>query len=67
MVEVVREIKYAPVTELNNLLDINKWIIGAYAFENFGNAYQIADLIEDENKSVSERLNRFSDLMNLNH
>ena len=67
MVEVVREIKYAPVTELNNLLDINKWIIGAYAFENFGNAYQIADLIEDENKSVSERLRRFSDLMNLNH
>ena len=67
MLEVMRELEYAPVTELNNILEISKWVTGAYAFENFGNAYQIADLVESENKSVSEHLRRFSDLMNLNH
>ena len=67
MLEVAKELEYAPITELSDILDISKWITGAYAFENFGNAYQIADLIESENKNVSERLRRFSDLMNLNH
>ena len=67
MLEVNRELGHAPVAELSSMLDISKWITGAYAFENFGNAYQIADLIESENKDVSERLRRFSNLMNLNH
>ena len=67
MLEVSRELGHTPVTELSSMLDISKWITGAYAFENFGNAHQIADLIESENKEVSERLHRFSDLMNLNH
>ena len=67
MLEVSRELGHTPVTELSSMLDISKWITGAYAFENFGNAYQIADLIESENKDVSERLRRFSNLMNLNH
>ena len=67
MLEVNTELGHTPVTELSSMLDISKWITGAYAFENFGNAYQIADLIESENKEVSERLRRFSNLMNLNH
>ena len=67
MLEVNRELGHAPVAELSSMLDISKWITGAYAFENFGNAYQIADLIESENKDVSECLRRFSNLMNLNH
>ena len=67
MIEVSKELGYTPVTELGSMLDISRWITGAYAFENYGNAYQIADLIESENKSVSERLRRFSNLMNLNH
>lgn len=56
-----------PVVELNSLLELNDWISGAYSFSQFGNAYKIADLIESEDKSVAERLRRFSDLMNLNH
>ena len=67
MLEVSKELGHAPVAELSSMLDISKWITGAYAFENFGNAYQIADLIKNENKDVSERLRRFSNLMNLNH
>ncbi len=67
MLDVSIEMGYTPVVELNSVIRINEWISGAYAFSNFGNAYKIAELIKDEDKSAAERLNRFSDLMNLNH
>ncbi len=68
MLDVTSELGYTPVVELNNLLVLNQWITGAYAFTQFGNAYQIADLLEKENeKDVANRLRDFSDEMNLNH
>lgn len=65
MLDVSRELGYAPVVELNSIMKMNEWITGAYSFQNFGNAYQIAQLIGDE--SQKKRLEKFSDLMNLNH
>ena len=63
-----QELKYAPVVVLNSVLNMSAWITGAQLFRDFGNAYQIADLLEaDGEKSVAQRLRKFSDLLNLNH
>ena len=68
MLDITRELGYTPVVELNSIMKINQWITGAYAFTQFGNAYQIADLLEEENeKDVANRLRDFSNEMNLNH
>lgn len=68
MLDVTQELGYTQVIELNNLLLLNQWITGAYAFSQFGNAYQIADLIEQEgNKSAAMVLRGFSDEINLNY
>lgn len=71
MLDVKGELGYAPVVELSNIMEINDWIIGAHSFKNYGNAYQIANLLNDyydsDYKSTSDRLKKFSDLMNLNH
>lgn len=67
MLEVRNELGYAPIVELNSIIEINKWITGAYAFSMFGNGYQIADLIQEENPSTSNIIKVFSDEMNLNH
>lgn len=67
MVDVIRELGYAPIVELNSIIEINDWITGAYAFKMFGNGYQIADLIKEEDESTSRILTEFSDEMNLNH
>jgi len=67
MLDVYNELKFVPIVDLISVLKINEWISGAYAFENFGNAYKISELVKSENRQVAEILNRFSDLMNLNY
>lgn len=57
----------SPIVDLVSVININDWIIGAYAFSNFGNSYKIAELLENENKSVAPILRGFSDVMNLNY
>lgn len=68
MLDITRELGYTPVVELNSVMKINQWITGAYAFTQFGNAYQVADLLEEEGeKDSAQRLREFSNEMNLNH
>jgi septal ring factor EnvC (AmiA/AmiB activator) len=68
MLDVTKEMNgRTPVVDLSNLLKLSDWISGAYAFQQFGNAYKIAELMKTEDPSVAERLKRFSDLLNLNH
>ena len=68
MLDITQELGYTPVVELNSVMKINQWITGAYAFTQFGNAYQVADLLEEEGeKDSAQRLRNFSNEMNLNH
>ncbi len=67
MLEMANALSYAPVVDLKKIMELNKWIVGAAAFKNYGNAYQISELLEDVNTSLSTDLKRFSDLLNLNH
>jgi len=67
MIDVAGELKYAPIVDLKSVLTLNDWITGAHSFLNFGSAYQIADLLGEEDKSDAQRLRDFSDAMNLNN
>ena len=67
MLDVSRELNYTPVVDLKSLLNTNDWIVGAYSFKEFGNAYKVAELLKDESKDICNRLIRFSDAKNLNY
>lgn len=68
MLEMLQTLKYAPIVDLNKILELNKWIVGSFTFKNYGNAYQISELLEEEDdKELACELERFSDLLNLNH
>lgn len=68
MLDVSKELKYAPIVDLNEIMKINDWITGAYSFKEFGNAYKISELLKQEGENeVAQRLKEFSDVFNLNH
>ncbi|MBQ6051540.1 MAG: TIGR02221 family CRISPR-associated protein [Bacteroidaceae bacterium] len=67
MLEMNKELGYAPIIDLKSMMDVNDWITGAYSFSEFGNAYKISELVRTQDKSVSNLLDEFSNLMNLNH
>ena len=67
MLDIIRELQFAPIIDLKSILEINNWITGAYSFSEFGNAYMISQLMEKEDMSVSKLLRNFSNIMNLNH
>lgn len=69
MLDVNREFDgVTPVVELTSLLEVSQWITGAYAFQQFGQGYMIADLLGQDPASQSEAklIRRFSDSLNLN-
>lgn len=67
MLEVAREKGFAPIVDLKNVLNITDWIVGAYSFSEYGNAYKIAELLKGTDNELASRLKHFSDDMNLNH
>ena len=67
MLDISKELGYAPIIDLKSMMDVNDWITGAYSFSEFGNAYKISKLVKDEDGNVSTLLEEFSNLMNLNH
>lgn len=58
---------FAPIIDLKNILTLNEWIIGAYSFSQYGNAYKISELLKGIDNDTASRLKSFSDEMNLNH
>lgn len=59
-----------PIIDISDILAINDWLVGAYSFREFGNAYKINELLEngnDSEKSAASLLEMFSDTVNLNH
>lgn len=65
MLDVHRELGYAPIVELNNILEVNDWISGAHALKEYGNGYRIVELLKDDNNK--QKLQSFSDLLNTNY
>ena len=65
MLEVSKELGYAPIVDLKQVLEVTDWTLGAYSFHEFGISRQICKLIKD--KSLSSTLERFSSLLSLNY
>lgn len=65
MLDVVREIGFAPIVDLSPMYNVTLWSRGAYNFTNFGNGYLLADLIGEED--ISKSINNVSDIVNINH
>lgn len=61
------EDRHTPIVELNNIIEVNEWISGAYSFKRFGNADKIAELVRPIDNALSRNLLTFSDTKNLNH
>ncbi len=68
MLEMLQTLHYAPIVDLNKILELNKWIVGSSAFQKYGNAYQISELLKEGiDTGLASELKQFSDLLNLNH
>ncbi len=67
MLDITTELGYTPVVNLKSIMNTHEWIVGAYSFKEFGNAYKIAELLKDVDKSSYTKLKRFSDAKNLNY
>lgn len=67
MLDIIKELGYAPIIDLRSMMDVQEWITGAYNFKEFGNAYKVANMLKEENNSVATILRSFSDAMNLNY
>ncbi|MGM0369559.1 MAG: TIGR02221 family CRISPR-associated protein [Bacillota bacterium] len=65
MLDVLKEMDYAPVVDLGPLFKISKWIRGVYDFTNYGNGYLISDLIADE--KIGDKVRNISNLVNINY
>lgn len=67
MLDIKREIGYVPVVDLKKVLEVNDWIVGAFSFSEYGNAYKIAHLLQDIDKDAAKRLTDFSNACNINN
>ena len=68
MLDVMREFNdTVPVINLTGVINVMEWIVGAYSFREFANAYKISSLLKEENPSVAQHLHDFSEFMNFNH
>ncbi|MBZ4683974.1 MAG: CRISPR-associated protein DxTHG motif protein [Fusobacteriales bacterium] len=66
MLDVVNELGYAPIVDLNILYEAINWIKGAHVFKNYGNSYLLSDLLENNGyNESSKKLRNFSDSLNV--
>lgn len=68
MLDVIRELGYAPVVNLQSLFDLTKWIKGLYSLKNFGNGYLIAELLKNQQEiTLARQITELSDAININY
>ncbi len=60
-----KEIEISPVVNLKAFFDLMKWIKGANELKNYGNAYTILEMVEDDD--VNKKIRTFSNSINLNY
>lgn len=61
----LKEDEISPIIDLTAFYELNKWIKGASGLINYGNSYQLLELIEDTD--IKNKFKTFSDALNLNY
>ncbi|MDJ1182079.1 TIGR02221 family CRISPR-associated protein [Roseofilum casamattae] len=68
MLDVIREVGYAPVVDLKSIFDLTQWIKGAYSLQKFGNGYLISELLKEQGETkLAEEINQLSEVININY
>ena len=68
MLDVIREVEYAPVVNLQPLFDLTKWVKGAYILKNFGDGNLISQLLESQGEGqIAGQVKELSDAININN
>ncbi|ULB35861.1 TIGR02221 family CRISPR-associated protein [Proteiniphilum propionicum] len=67
MLEAGREFGgIVPVVNLSYMSELQNWIKGAYSFNHFGNGYLLAELLREKNKTTSDKLTQFTNVLSMN-
>ncbi len=66
MLDVIKDLGYAPIVDLKALYDLNIWIKAMYNFKNYGNAFLLSELFRAREKFLSDQLWRISQAINFN-
>lgn len=68
MLDIIGEIGYAPVVNLQSLFALTQWIKGAYTLKSFGNGYLISKLLKEQGETeLADRINQLSEAININY
>jgi len=72
MLELLKELKECPIVDLNVMMRLMKFIKGAYELKEYGNGFLLADLLNDELRTVThsevqKKLVNFTKTVNLGY
>lgn len=68
MLDVHRELGYAPIVNLQSLFEITDWTKGTYSLQSYGDSSLITQLLSQQGNSLlAQDLQRFSDALNLGY
>jgi CRISPR-associated Csx2 family protein len=68
MLDIIREVGYAPIVNMKYLIDTMEWIKGAYTFQNFGNGYLISKLLKEKGEeNLSKKIINLSNAFGINY
>jgi len=68
MLDVKRELNYAPIVNLKSLFEMTSWIKGAYSLQSHGNGELIAELLKTQGeKELADRIEQLSQAININY
>lgn len=56
-----------PIVDLSYISELQRWIKGAYGFSNFGQGELISGLLSEKNKTLSKKLQEFTNMLSLNY
>jgi CRISPR-associated Csx2 family protein len=60
------EDQIVPIVDLSYISELQIWIKGAYSFYHFGNGKLLADLLQQRDKTTSEKLVQFTNVLSMN-
>ncbi|MDF1573310.1 MAG: TIGR02221 family CRISPR-associated protein [Bacteroidales bacterium] len=67
MLDVMKELGYAPIVDMKVMLEMNDWLLGASAFRNSADGTMIRDLLKEQNSDMAVRVDNFSKSIRINY
>lgn len=67
MLDIVNELKLAPIVDLSYLVKTVDIIKASYEFQNFGNGFLLAELLKDSDKDLAKKIENLSQAISINY